>query len=376
LEKGGINVRGLKTELNIFFRVDSSIDIGSGHVMRCLALAIALREVGGNCQFLCMNVNGDLNDLIRQNGFLVHDLAMLQKFPSLGEGQSNDQRIAPLWRLDAENSLKYLINVDWLIIDHYSIDYKWERHVKSSVKKIMVIDDLANRTHDCDLILDQNMSRTNSDYMELVPKRSKILTGSAYVMLRQEFIRQKQFITVGDSSSRIKKMLISMGGADSANITGMILKSLNDCPLDEDLQITVVIGVASPWKSEIRNQALNMAWKTSVLVGVENMAQIIGEVDLAIGAAGSSAWERCFMGLPSITLVLAENQRVVAEALVKSGIAALVDPVQNIAQQLESILTNLQQEGGLKKMRAATEGLIDGFGMQRVVRELLNAEPN
>lgn len=355
--------------VNVVFRTDASIDIGTGHVMRCLALAEALREGGSRCRFVSRGHEGNSFQGIRDRGFELLELPAITG--STSGQQDRSQYAAWLgvsWQDDAQQVLKAVDGtVDWLVIDHYAIDADWERSLRSACKCIMTIDDLANRTHDCDLLLDQNLGRSAAQYSGLVPADCILLVGPQNALLRPEFAAWRKVSLERRGSGDFRRILISMGGVDKDNVTGMIVKSLPDCPLPEDCEICVVMGAHAPALEEVRELIETAPWKTQLVVDARNMAELLANTDLAIGAAGSSSWERCCLGVPTVCVVLAENQREIASALRATGAALLLSDANAIARDLPQLVSDCQHEDDLLSMQKAAAAITDGKGVDRVV---------
>lgn len=364
--------------MNIIFRTDASLDIGTGHVMRCLTLAQALREQGASCRFICREHAGNLLGLIRQRGFEVQTLPMqvvlqekLGQQDALGENiLAHAAWLGADWQTDAEQTKNAIGDgeLDWLIVDHYALDIRWEAALKPHYQKLMIIDDLADRPHDCDLLLDQNLGRTEQHYEGLVSANCKVFVGPQYALLRPEFAELRQYSLARRATPQLKRLLITMGGVDKDNSTGQVLAALTGCALPTDCRITVVMGPHAPWLTQVRKQAEQMPWETEVLVSVDNMAELMAESDLAIGAAGATTWERCCLGLPTIQMVIAENQREIAQALVNDNVITLMD---NIAQ-LPGLVIEASQK--LKSMSESAAILTDGLGRGLVVKTLQRNE--
>lgn len=307
--------------LRVVFRTDASLEIGTGHVMRCLTLAEALRERGASCRFVCRSHPGNLIELIRQRGFAVHALPF---DPSSKAGETGPAHAAWLgadWQTDAEQTKAGVSEtaIDWLIVDHYALDARWENALAEHCGQVMVIDDLADRPHACKLLLDQTFGRDAKDYRPLVPEDCTLLCGSSYALLRPEFAALRPYSLQRRLQPQLKHLLITLGGIDKDNVTEHVLHALRACPLPADCKITVVMGATAPWLSAVQQQAQIMPWPTTVRVGVNNMAQLMADSDLAIGAGGATSWERCCLGLPSILAVLAANQTTIASALTNAG---------------------------------------------------------
>jgi UDP-2,4-diacetamido-2,4,6-trideoxy-beta-L-altropyranose hydrolase len=229
----------------------------------------------------------------------------------------------------------------------------------------MVIDDLADRPHNCDLLLDQTLGRTRQDYAGLIEQGTPALTGSQYALLRPEFAQWREFSLARRIKSQFKNLLITMGGVDKDNATGKILDALKTCQLPSGLSITVVMGLQAPWFGHVQAQAAQMPWPTQVLVSVNNMAQLMAGSDLAIGAAGSTSWERCCLGLPVIQLIVADNQKEAAKMISDANAAILLNSVAD----LEEIIQQFDSEK-MQCMAASASIICDGRGAARIVNQL------
>lgn len=334
--------------MHIAFRADASLEIGTGHVMRCLTLADALREHGARCYFVCRPHQGHLLGLIAQRGHQAVALPELQEGaqPNLN-GTAHAYWLGTDWTTDAQDTQQALSAhtngqpIDWLVVDHYALDARWEETLRSQAKRIMVIDDLADRSHACDLLLDQTFGRLVADYQSLVSDGCRLLCGSTYALLRPEFAALREYSLKRREKPVLKELLINMGGIDKDNVTGAVLRALQCCLLPEDCRLTVVMGQTAPWLKNVQDLAFSMQRPTRVLVGVDNMAQLMADSDLAIGAAGATSWERCCLGLPSIMLVVADNQVEVAKGLEEAGAALLCLSEQGLSKQLAVLLAKL-----------------------------------
>jgi len=357
--------------MKVLFRVDASLEIGSGHVMRCLTLAEEFQKRGAEVQFVCREHDGNLCGLIDEKGFPVRRLAIQTGWEDNEEHTlAHASWLGSGWRQDAEQTLEFIgaleARPDWLIIDHYAIDHRWEAILRPYVKRIMAIDDLADREHDCDLLLDQNLGREKGDYVDLVPVNCNILTGPKYALLRPEFAALREYSLSRRTVSRVDHLLISMGGVDRDNATAQVLEALKQCNLPQGCHISVVMGPHAPWLEQVCELATEMPWQTEALQNVRDMAQLMAESDLAIGAAGVTAWERCALGLPSLLVVLGENQRGGANALEQCGAVLSLGGLSSFYKKLPSRLDTLLSEGNLNLMQHACSVLVDGEGTERV----------
>lgn len=358
------------------FRVDASLHMGTGHVMRCLTLADSLRAEGHRCQFICREHPGQLVEAIQGLGFAVHVLPTAPT-PALGSSTTTyAQWLGTDWTTDAQQTSDLIktLPIDWLIVDHYALDRDWEQFIQCQHPriKLMVIDDLANRHHDCHLLLDQNLGRTASDYAPWVTPDCKVFAGADYVMLRSEFARLRPYSLARRASSQLRSILITMGGVDNEDVTSLVLKTLQETPLPSSIQLTVVLGGSAPHIDHVKTIAAQMSYTTQVVVNATHMAQLMADSDLAIGAAGSTSWERCHMGLPTIMVVLAANQQSVCDALENQQAALSIGKPSDIPHRLPGLLQSLFQEPQtLKHLSDRAAKVCNSTGYQQVIIQLL-----
>ena len=362
--------------MHVVFRTDASVQIGTGHVMRCLTLADALRDAGANCTFICRTHTGHLLDLIHQRGHTSIALAApttlstdVQQNTSLRHHAS---WLGTDWSSDAAETIKTLNTrcADWLIVDHYALDSRWESALRPHCKQLMAMDDLADRAHDCDLLLDQNLGRSAEDYLPHIPEQATALIGPRYALLRPEFAALREESLNRRTVPKLQQLLITLGGVDQDNITEQVLNALSQCALPNGLCITVIMGAHAPWLERVRATARTMPYPTQILVNVSHMARWMTLSDLCIGAAGGTAWERCCLGLPSLVMALAENQKNGVDALQEHG-AALV--FKN-TDELVELITNQRLCGEhpslLKQLSASAAQVTHGNGTTLVVKAL------
>lgn len=361
--------------MKIVFRTDASILIGTGHVMRCLTLAGELTRQGHECRFVCREHPGHLGDLIASKG---HGLTLL---PPCNDNELDTQNsstdnyarwLGVPWQEDARQTLDALTpwKPDWLVVDHYALDAQWERQIADAVDKIMVIDDLANRHHECALLLDQNLGRVASDYDGLLPVDCQRLIGSRYALLRPEFAAFREQSLKRRLHPELQRILISLGGVDRTNVTGQILEALAESSLPGSIELDIIMGAAAPYLDEVRLQAAQLPFKAAVSVDVRDMAERMCLADVSIGAAGGTSWERCCLGLPAALIVLAENQVAGATALEASGAAVKVDDANQLGATLPSVLVALSELGRLERMSDAAAGITDGDGVFRALQAM------
>ena len=322
--------------------------------MRCLTLANALALKGGYCQFICRKDEGNLIELIKNNNF---ETMVLKSEDEFHVNYNN------YWRKDVSETINYIKDksIDWLIVDHYAIDSKWEKKIRPYVKKIMVIDDLANRVHDCDVILDQNFVKDfEVRYDKLIPiKCSRILgpyyalLGPEYTKLRLNILRKKDFI---------KRIFIYFGTDYQNKLTKLTLKALKNFELD-NIYIDVVVHDQNTNTQEIEKWSKNNLF-INIYKDVSSLGPLMLEADLAIGACGTTTWERCCLGLPTLVITIAENQRLIAQELNKYNIIYLLGhhneiKVDTITRGLSSIFN----QNKLKEWSLRCTNLVDGKGI-------------
>ncbi|MBF8748651.1 UDP-2,4-diacetamido-2,4,6-trideoxy-beta-L-altropyranose hydrolase [Pseudomonas monteilii] len=357
--------------MKITFRTDASIDIGTGHVMRCLTLANALRELGHQCVFISREHSGNLCSLIEGEGFKVHRLPLEKKSPDtnllhsswLGGSQTHDAELCQC--IIAEFS------PDWIVVDHYALDFNWEIAVSREGCRLLVIDDLADRKHKCDILLDQNLGKTTRHYELLVPHGCITLTGPTNALLRPEFSSFRTDSLTRRRQGTLREVMITLGGVDAENFTDKILEALARCALPDDIKFTVVLGVMAPHFESLTERVGSYPWPVSVLRGIKNMAQRMMAADLIIGAGGGTSWERCCLGVPSLLVVLADNQKFAVSSLCESGAAKFIDLTLPLESQLQAAFDSMLQGDQLKVMSQSASMICEGRGVDRLIETML-----
>lgn len=343
--------------MNIVIRADASRYIGYGHIMRCLTLAGELKKHGSYASFICKGEQGNLIDFIQENGFKVYELPT---------------------ELDPIKDSEYTKNLladdigypDYLIVDHYGLDLFWEEHLKPYTGKMMVIDDFVSRKHSCDILLNQNYGVKAKEYDDLIPPECKKLIGSSYVLLRDQFreIRKK----ISQRSGEVKKVFVFFGGADPTNETKKAVEALIllNSP---NISSIVLVGDSNPRQKEIEKFCASLP-NAIFYQQVYDIASLMAGADLAIGAGGSNTWERCCLGLPSIVMILADNQRPIVEKLSSEGIVVNLGWFQDVTSSSIAAIMNklISDRETLRSMSVKAMEIVDGEGAKRVVEEILN----
>jgi len=368
--------------MNIVFRVDASLDIGSGHVMRCLTLANTLSELGANISFICREHPGNLLELIQDRGFnsaalLLSDAESCESLSEGGYALAHDSWLGTDWRSDAEQSQAAINDekVDWLIVDHYALDARWESAMRPFCERIMVIDDLADRDHDCDLLLDQNLiADMEHRYDNRVPSHCVHLLGPSYALLQSEYAELHP--RTPPRRGTVQRIFVFFGSADNHNLTGQAIAAFLD--LDRsDIVLDVVINPASPNAAAIRGQAYDHT-NITLHETLPSLAPLMLKADLAIGAAGTTTWERCCLGLPTVVVTVADNQRAIAEELNKRGIIEWLGSKDDLKfERLRDVVAKLLDSGISPEWLSRCWQTVDGRGVERVTRALFpSAESN
>mgnify|MGYP006421576185 FL=1 len=349
--------------MKVVFRADASLAMGTGHVMRCLALAQALKDNKVNVEFICRKHKGSLIDKIRSNRLNVHELEVLEE---ADDKLAHSHWLGATQQQDADDCIEILKSekIDWLIVDHYALDEQWQKKLKPYYEKLMVIDDLADRKHQCDILLDQNFGRSLQDYKELVPTSSKLLMGSKYALLRPEFEKYRQYSLNRRKNEKFKKLLVNMGGTDTDNITGKVIERLQIAKLPKDVEITIVMGKTAPHLSSVITSVNKLPYRSEVKVDVDNMAELMANADIAIGASGATTWERCCLGLPTIQLVTAHNQEFIASKLNKINAIKLVE-IDDVVENLENF------QYWMKSTGESASKVTNGSGIKSVLECLV-----
>ena len=338
--------------------------------MRCLTLADALRARGGEAHFVCAEIPDGLADRVRGQGHRLSHIGPIAGQAPAGDAWDTMVHEQGAQRADAARTSQAIgeAGTNWIVVDHYQLDRIWEEAARPAAGAIMVIDDLANRPHACDLLLDQTLGRRPADYAALVPDRCRILAGAMYAPLRPEFAAMRSAaLTRRAEPKPVERLLITLGGTDVGGVTERVLCDVLATGLGCD--IDVVLGTAAPSLPSV--QALTVS-HTNIRLHVDHrdMAALMLEADLAIGAAGTTSWERCCLGLPALTLVLATNQRFIAEQLEAAG-AHRVSPTLGGESFRAALSAIVRDDNARTQMSERAAAVTDGRGAERVCEAML-----
>lgn len=335
------------------FRADASPIIGSGHVMRCFALAKALSEAGWQCHFASVDTVQNCISKFTAGAFNCIDLPKdISNQPAALQHAFPD-------------------GVELLVIDQYDLDITFEMGCRSWADRIFVIDDLANRVHDADILLDQTHGRRSKDYRDLVPKHCAIYTGTRYALLQPEFLsaRTDALARRDESNHKIKHILVILGATDPDGVTSTILDGIRKS--DIDTTVAVILG---SWASSPKTIAMAQTRSLEIRKSVSavEIVELMSKADLAFGAGGTTSWERCCLGLPALAVTMSDNQHAAnctldqVGAIKHLGLSDVIDS-SLIAKQIENLIEHPEQ---LQNMSEAARRICDGRGTSRILLSL------
>lgn len=335
----------------VWFRVDTSSKIGSGHLFRCLALAEAIKSAGTEVAFLCRELPGHLASII------PFPVTMLPAY---------DEDAGFPWSEDAALTAAK-ISGDILVVDHYSIDARWEKKLRQGERRLLVIDDLANRPHDCDWLLDSGyVPRAEYRYDGLLSPGTRLLLGPRYALLRSQFVEARQ----PRDYLRASRILAYFGAAAPMVCTMRFIEALRG--LDTDA--TLLVAKGDPNRTEILAAAARLP-KLECLENAENVAERMRDADIFLGAGGTITWERCCLGLPSVVVAVAENQVPSSARLGRRGKVLYLGTAEAAsAEAMRAALALLLSSRVLRRsLGQSSLALIDGAGARRAAKMILGA---
>ncbi|WP_163131764.1 UDP-2,4-diacetamido-2,4,6-trideoxy-beta-L-altropyranose hydrolase [Agarivorans sp. Alg241-V36] len=358
----------------VLIRADASSTIGTGHVMRCLSLAELYKSLGADVRFICKDFTGNLITKLETLGYPVERLS-ISKTSSAQTGYSH--WLGGTQEDDLKQTRQFIHSLshkpDLLIVDHYSLNKDWETPISAHVEKIMVIDDLANRHHNCDILVDQSPMRGEADYQNLVKPKCQLLLGNYFSILNPSYLGYRQRASFKRQAySSLKRLLLNFGGSDQDNLTLKSLQLLENSQLADVVILDVVVGAAYQQLDSLQLAAQLSRFQIEVNQAVKDMPQRQLAADLAIGAAGGSAWERCYLGLPTICYCMVENQRDNTAAMDAHAVAVVIPELTQ--QELDQALVKVDER--YQNLSAAAQALIDGHGTERIAFASLTTSNN
>lgn len=350
--------------MRVLIRADASVTIGSGHIARCLTLAHALKKTGADVRFACRALTGHSLERLTDQGFVTYALPA-----RYGADEDQDIEAALPWQADVSalgEQLHDQPRFDWLIVDHYGLDARWEQAARGFAARIMAIDDLANRPHAVELLLDQNFSAQVLDqpYARCVGPECQTFLGPRFALLRDEFQCEPIAIKL-----RVERVLVNFGGFDAA---GQVFATLQALEGFDELQVDFVAGLHNPhWQAMSELAASRPDWRLHTLTG--DFFALMQAADLFIGAGGGTTWERAALGLPTICISVANNQQLNAQLLAEAGVHLYLGPhVQLDTLQLRDAIARVIGDAALRRAFAqASRRLVDGRGAKRIAEALI-----
>lgn len=336
-------------------RCDASTSIGGGHLYRCLVLADGLQAAGWQCHFAC---NNEALEMLPDGSAERH----------AWHGLDSDAQADP-------SALRSIApdGCDLMVVDHYALDAAYERACRTRAALVLVIDDLTDRRHACDILLDQTPDRTPQDYGGLAETGCRFLLGPRYALLRRQFAEARAGRRGSSSANLPPRVLISFGAVDRQSLSVTSLRAALECELRPT--IDVVLGSRSAPLSAVQDIAATEPARVRVHVDVDDMASLMAAADLAIGAAGTTSWERCCLGLPSIVVEAVDNQAAIAAALARSGAAEVLGRPDSLSvERLSAAMTDLlSSPDRMHRMATAAAATCDGQGAERTVAAITQA---
>ncbi len=346
--------------MKVLIRADASQTIGSGHVARCLTLAHCLRKQGASVTFASLTLPGHRLVNLAAQGLGTY---------AMKPGASRDDIEALLpWQADID-ALKGAGQFDWVIVDHYGLDARWETAARAIAPRVMAIDDLANREHSADLLLDQNLTASEAAYAGLLAPGCTTFFGPRHALLAPAFEALRVSIR-----PRVQRVLVNFGGFDVNGNTLKAMVALDGVP---GLEVDFIAGHANPdWAHLQAYVATRSNWTLHSFV--EDFPALMATADLFVGAGGGTTWERAAMGMPTICLAVAHNQQANAERMAVAGAHVYLGEAAEVSSQAlrQSVVALLDDAERRQGLANQSRQLVDGLGALRVAWALFAAAPS
>lgn len=341
--------------MNLLFRADASLTMGTGHVMRCIALAQAAQDAGGHVAFAMAATTAGVQARLSLESYETVLSGSLLR--AAGSDDDAHHTIA----LARERA------VDWIVVDGYQFSADYQRALKTAGLKVLFIDDYGHASHYwADVVLNQNAGAAEKLYEAREPY-TQLLLGTDYCLLRREFISWREWKR--DISPVGNKLLVTMGGSDPENFSAAVIKAL--CGMD-NVEVKVVLGGSNPHVEMLRQLISQCGDRFQLIQNVANMPELMAWADLAVAGAGTTCWEMCFLGLPMVLVDLAENQKPIAGALSELGAATYLGTAGSVREEAvrAQVVDLLASKNGRARLSERCSKLVDGHGAGRVLDEL------
>jgi UDP-2,4-diacetamido-2,4,6-trideoxy-beta-L-altropyranose hydrolase len=356
--------------VTVVFRVDASNRIGTGHFVRCLTLAEALRDRGTRVHFICRAHDGYAIEPLRASAIPYTVLPVPERIPTPRSIDDYSAWLGVSQDEDAEQTIEALARErpEYLLVDHYGINIQWEQRLRPHVDRLMVIDDLTDRQHDCDLLLNQNYSTSTQLYSGLIPDHCQTLLGPCYALIKPEYLAYRR--NMRERTPVVHRVFVFFGGSDLDNLTGKALEALSTSEF-KHLIVDVVVGANNPHQATLKEQVA-LRDLTNLYGPRQHLADLMGLADAAIGAGGATTWERMCLGLPSLVVAIADNQIPACEALSHAGLIQYAGDYRQIdASKLREALARfLGDAPALESFANLSPVVADGLGVLRVCEAL------
>jgi len=344
----------------LIIRADANSHIGMGHAMRCIALGQRWRNDGGDVYFLTTSRSERLLNKVQNESF---------KLVSLNEAAYEDSLEAISWLSVSEAKLSLKCCNSWVVLDGYHFDKNYQEAIKGMGCNLIVVDDRAHLpSYSADIILNQNADAVSYKYF--APSSCKLLLGSGYALIRDEFLRLKP--RKCSKTKRPLKVLVSLGGADYLRLSARIIAELGTFCRDE-IEVRLITGDVSINRLGDYLPG-DLSFQLQIVRFAEDYPEMVKWADLAVTAGGSSCWEFAYMGVPTVILTLADNQEGLSGELARRNVAINLGSAENLADgDIASSIKSLYLDTG--KMGSFSENgkkLIDGLGAHRVQMEMMN----
>ena len=334
---------------DIVFRFDVSQKTGYGHLKRCEIIGEEFLKRGlGFSSIIRESEDSKNKSKFKQNDFL-----------SISEDLSFDEDISR-----TINFIKNKKNIV-LIVDSYQVDKAWQQKIRKYVKKIIVLEDYPSRKHDCDILIDQTFNRFKSEYSQRVNSKCEVLTGEKYTLISKTYFNKRILAVKRRSKSKIKILLITMGGSDKKNFTSKVLEKLSTIDLNPNIRIRVIIGPLNKWVDTIKQKAKLIKNRVDIISDLDDLSKEYLNADACIGAGGMSSWERCYLGLPTIQIAIAKNQSDITDKLHQANAVIKLQNINKLDKSIKDLEKNYSQYSD------NSFSIIDGKGAERVASAIL-----
>ena len=338
--------------MNLLIRADASIEMGTGHVMRCLALAQAWQDAGGTATFATTEITGAMRKRLLDEGCQLIDL-------SCASGSTDDAKKLSAFAQE--------YRTDWVVVDGYQFKDEYQRAIKDAGCKLLFLDDYGHAEHYyADLVLNQNLNANANLYSAREPY-SRLLLGTKYCLLRREFAKWREWKR--DIPPVVRNVLVTMGGSDPNNFSLRILHALAQVRVDR-VRVKLVVGGSNPHRASLAECARTISDCVELLDDIHNMSDLMVWADAVVGGAGTASWEICALGLPALLIPVAENQMATAAELGHRGAAHVLSAESRMSEIANAIRDLILNPGEREKKSQIARSLVDGEGSRRVVAAL------